>query len=163
MIILGRIPFAHWLDGGDDAAAIVGVGAGETLARLALLLLVLREDGGAILGSDVIALAVELGRVVSREEDVEQIVVAQLFGIEGDADRFGMAGVAAAHLAIGRVGDVPAGIAAFDLVDPDNVEEHGFGAPEAPAGKHCDFLGHRPLLFSQADEIVTVTAFGKTP
>ena len=57
---------------------MVGVGALDRRARLALLLLVLREDRRAILRADVVALAVELGRVVGREEDVEQIVVAEL-------------------------------------------------------------------------------------
>ena len=57
-----------------------------------------------------------------------------------------MAGVAAADLLVGRVGDVPAGVAALDLFDPDDVEEHRFGAPKASAREDCDLFGHVPLL-----------------
>jgi hypothetical protein len=35
-----------------------------------------------------------------------------------------------------------AGIAALDRLDPDDVEEHRFGAPEASACQNCDFFGH---------------------
>ena len=83
--------------------------------------------------ADVIALAVELGRVVGGEEHVEDVVVGDLIGIEGHADRLGMAGVAAADLPVGRVVDVAADIAAFDRAHPDHVLEHRLGAPEAPA------------------------------
>ena len=40
--------------------------------------LVLREDRRAILRADVIALPVELGRIVRREKDIEQLGVADL-------------------------------------------------------------------------------------
>src|SRR5436305_13745800 len=113
MIILGRPPVAQRLDRRHDAAAEILVGAGDRLARLAVLLVALREDRRAILGADVIALAIELRRVVGREEDIQQIVVAELLRIEGDPDRFGVAGVAAAYLLIGGAGDRAAGVAAF--------------------------------------------------
>ena len=113
--------------------------------------------------ADVIALAIELGWVVRREEDVEQVVVAELRIVEGDADRFGMAGIAAADLLVGWVRDRSAGIAALDLLDPDDIEEHGLGAPEAPAREDCDFVGHHPFLRWGTAEIGGLSAFGKTP
>src|SRR5215210_3120390 len=112
MVVLGGIPFAVGLDCSHDAAVVVGIVALDRGARLALLLVVEGEDRRAILGADVIALAVELGRVVGREKDVEQVVVAQLLIVEGDSDRFGMAGVAAANLLVRGIGEVAAGVAA---------------------------------------------------
>src|SRR4051794_20260137 len=121
---------------------MVWIIAGNRLAGFALLVLVLWENRRAVLRPDVIPLTVELRRVVRREKDVEQIVVAELVGIEGDADRLGVTGVAAAHLLVGRIGDAATGIAALDLGDSDHVEEHGFGAPETSTGEDCDFFGH---------------------
>ena len=77
-----------------------------------------------------------------REKDVEQIVVAKLVRIEGHADRFGVAGVAGAHLPVGRVGDMPTGVAALNRLYPDDIKEHRFGAPEASARENCDLIGH---------------------
>ena len=71
VIILGRPPFALGFYRCDDAAVMGDIGARNCFASLALLFLALREDRRAILGSDIIALAVELGRVVNRKEDVE--------------------------------------------------------------------------------------------
>jgi hypothetical protein len=62
--------------------------------------------------------------------------------VEGDSDRLGMAGVTPADLLIGWICHMAAGVAAFDGPNSDDVEEHGFGAPEAPARQDCDFLCH---------------------
>src|SRR5690348_13710531 len=117
MIILGRPPIAPRLDGRNNAAAELLVGPGNGLARLALLVFILREDGRPVLRPNVVALTVELRRVMSGEEDVEQFVIADLLGIEGDADRLGMTRIPAAHLLVGGVGDRAAGVAAFNRVD----------------------------------------------
>src|SRR6476619_3000044 len=58
VIILGRIPFAHRLDGRHHAAVIVLVRAIDCLSRQALLLRVLGEDGRTVLRAHVIALPV---------------------------------------------------------------------------------------------------------
>ena len=57
-----------------------------------------------------------------------------------------MAGVAAADLAVGRLGDMAADIAAFDRADPDQILEHRLGAPEAPARQNRLLFGHVRLL-----------------
>ena len=118
------------------------VGAPDRFAGLALLALVLREDRRTILSPDVVALAIELRRVVNREEDVEQIVIAQLVIVEGDPDRLGVAGIAAADLLVGGIFGASAGVAAFDLLHAHDVEENRLGAPKAPACQHRDLFGH---------------------
>src|SRR4030095_2556233 len=72
VIILRRIPFGLGLDGGDDRLVLFLLRPFDGGARLGFLALVLREDGRAILRADVAALPVELGRVVRREENIEQ-------------------------------------------------------------------------------------------
>ena len=71
VIVFGRPPFAVRLDGRHDAFVMGHVGALDRFARLALLSLILWEDRGAILSPDIVPLAIELRRVVDREEDVE--------------------------------------------------------------------------------------------
>src|SRR5690242_8729902 len=82
VIVLGGPPLALGFDRGDDAVAVIRVVPGDCLARLAVLLVVLRKDRRAILRPDVVALPVELGRIVSREKDIEQVLVTELLGIE---------------------------------------------------------------------------------
>jgi hypothetical protein len=85
-----------------------------------------------------------------REEDVEHVRKGDLFGIEGDSDRLGMAGVPAADLLVGGIDGRSAGVAAFDLLHPDDVEEHRFGAPEAAACQYCDLVHIRsPCLWPE--------------
>ena len=77
-----------------------------------------------------------------REMDVEQICIADFGGVIGDADRLGMAGIAAANLLVGRIRHRAADIAAFDRLDPAKRLKHGFGAPEAASGKNGGLSGH---------------------
>ena len=102
------------------------------------------------MGADVVALTVELGRVMEGEEYLQQLAIAELVSVEGNADRLGMAGIAAADLLVGRIDGLPAGIAAFDRLHSDDIEEHRLGAPETSACEHRHFIGH--LLSPPAKE-----------
>ncbi len=93
------------------------------------------EDGGAVLRAHVAALAVEGGGVVDGEEDVQDIGVGDLRGVEGDAHHLGVPGVPGAHLLVGGVGGVAAGIAGDDIGDASHLVEDGFEAPETAAGE----------------------------
>src|SRR5690606_15002532 len=65
------------------------------------------------------------------EEDLEQLAVAHLRRVEDDLDHFGMAGAAAAHLAVARVFDVATAVAGHHLLDPVDEVEYRLQAPEA--------------------------------
>ena len=82
---------------------------------------------------DIVALAVQLGRVVRPHEHVEDFAIGDRRGVEGHPDRLGMAGGAAADLLVGRVRHRAADIAALDFAHADHVAEHRLGAPEAPS------------------------------
>jgi hypothetical protein len=52
------------------------------------------------------------------KEDVEQVVILQLLGIEADADRVDMVGIAAAHGLVVGVDSMPANIPLSTEVSP---------------------------------------------
>ena len=60
------------------------------------------EDRRAVLGADVPALAVHLGRVVEAPEPVDELAVGDLVRVERDLDRLGVAGRAVADRACSR-------------------------------------------------------------
>src|SRR5438132_100427 len=80
--------------------------------------------------ADVVALTIELGGIVSIEEDVEELIVADLRRVISNANRFGVPRVAAAHSTVigcrSRAARVAAGYVehAFELL------EGRFGTPK---------------------------------
>ena len=154
MIVLGRIPNRLRLDGGDDRRRLIGLGTLDRGARFRVLPFILRKDCRAILGADIIALAIELGWIVRCKENREQVAVADDLRIETDPDRLGMAGAPATHLAIGRIGGRAASVAALDPAHARDIEEHRLGAPETSARQDGHLLGH-DLLLVEAREMAT--------
>src|SRR4030095_87116 len=65
-----------------------------------------------------------------------------------------MAGVAATDLLIGRIDGRAAGVAALDLLHPDDIEEHRLGAPEAAACQYRDLVHIRISLPLRGDRYV---------
>jgi hypothetical protein len=107
----------------------------------ALLLVVGVEDRGAVGRADVVALAVQGGRVVDLEEELEQVAEARLGGVEVDLDRLGVAGVVAVRGVL-----VPAtGVADPRRHDTGPAPDEILHAPETAAREHCPLcgLGHR--------------------
>ena len=64
------------------------------------------EDHRAVLGAVIRSLAVQLGGV-HLEEHVDKPAIGELGGVEGHLDHFGMIGLAAADLPVGRSRVVP--------------------------------------------------------
>ena len=106
-----------------------------------------REDGAAVLRADVVALAIELGRVMGAHKHVEDLLERNPVAVIGHAHALGMAGGSAAYLLVGRIGLVSADIAAFDPAHADDVLHHCLGAPEASACDDYLFLRHSILLY----------------
>ena len=107
MVILGEVELRRGADlGGDGAVAggtqpllkavSRGLGGTKLLRRIGV-------DRRAVLRANVVALAHPLGRVVAFPEHLEERVVAGDLGVEHHQHRLGMAGLAAAHLLVGRV------------------------------------------------------------
>src|SRR5512139_574331 len=100
------------------------------------------ENRRAVLSADVVALAVELGRVVQREEHLQQVAVRNHVWVEAHLHHLGVAGVAVADVLVGRVLRVAPHVAGDGGFDAAQAVEHRFEAPEAAAGEGGDFTWH---------------------
>ena len=137
VVVLGAVEGFEGNDLGDDAV-LPGVG-GVELCDVgfgdALLVVVGVEDGGAVGGAGVGALAVEGGGVVDGEEDAEELAVGEARGIVDDFDGFGVVGgLGADVVVVGGVGGA-AGVAGGGGEDALDALEDGLRAPEAAAGE----------------------------
>src|SRR5205823_11939399 len=99
------------------------------------------EDRRPVLVADVPALAVLLGRVVVLPEGAQQLVVADLVGVELDLDRLGMTGRVRADLLVGGIVSVAACVSDGRGDDAGQSPERRLYAPEA-TGRECGFLCH---------------------
>src|SRR5258708_14588837 len=135
VVVLGVVEGAGGLDLGRDRLVSRGaerlvVGLPRHLRRC-FLAIAGEVDAGAVLSADVVALAHPLGRVVLLEEDLEQVGVGDLLGIEGDEDRLGVAGLARADLLVGRVRSPPAHVSNRRRVDAVQNPEQPLRPPQA--------------------------------
>ena len=101
--------------------------------RLCLLMFIEWEDGRAILCADIIALAVELRRIMRRKKDVKQIGIANDSRIETDANRFGVPSGPRANLFVSGIRNCAADVAAFQCRNTGESLEHRLHAPETAA------------------------------
>src|SRR5262245_6107206 len=98
------------------------------------------ENGGPILCSDIMTLAIERRRIVNHEEDFEQFAKAHKGWIEGNTHRLCMTGPTATDGFIGRVVGVPSRVSGLHRYDTLDLVIHCFQAPETAASKSCRFL-----------------------
>src|SRR5437016_415978 len=107
------------------------------------------ENGRAILCASVASLAIDRGRVVKGEEQLQDLAIGNHGRVEGDLDHLDMPGVAGAHFLIRGAGNHTAGVARYDLVHAAELLEDGFDAPETTAAEGGEFSargGSRGLL-----------------
>src|SRR6266511_5170876 len=81
--------------------------------------------------SDVVPLAVQRRRVVDLEEELEQVPVRDLLGIEGDLDSLGVRSV----VPVRRVRDVAAGVTHPRRENARSLPDQILHPPETPSGK----------------------------
>jgi hypothetical protein len=72
---------------------------------------------------------------VYREKYVEQFPIIDFVGIEGDANNFNVSRVATADLLVGRIGDVSAHVAGFNVTNARETLKDGLNTPETSAAK----------------------------
>ena len=137
VVVLGRIKRRERFERGHDRPGkslggieLVDLGLGGFF-----LSLVGEEDGRAILRARVVALAIELRRVVGVEKHGQELIEGDLGRIESDADGLGMARVAAADCFVVSCVRRAAGVAAFYIEHARKLLERGLGTPEAAAGE----------------------------
>ena len=100
-----------------------------------------RHDAGPILGSDVVALSVELRGVMHGEEDLEQGLKGDDGRIKLDFNHFSVTGRAGADSFVRGVDDVAAGVRRECGLNAVNLFVGTFNAPEAAAAKNHSLHG----------------------
>ena len=138
-----------------------GVELGDIGLRDLLLLVVGGEDRRAVLRAAVRPLPVQLRRVVhDREEDLQDLAVADLRRVVFDLDRFRVArGAGRDHVVVGgRL--AAAGITGDGIDHACGVLEHALHAPEAAAGQHrgLDAVGGRRVAIAGGGMITASSA-----
>lgn len=138
MVVLGAIEALERRDLSDDRTGedVRGIELRNIRVGDALLVVVDKKDGGAIRGSNVRPLAVELRRIMRhREEDAEKLSVGDVRRIVGNFDGFGVARGLGRDLIVGRGRGRAAGIARSRLDDSLETLKDGLNTPEAPPAK----------------------------
>jgi hypothetical protein len=123
-----------------------GVDVGDRVLGGLLLRVAEIEDGRPVAGPDVVALAVQRGRVVDLEEELQQVPVGEPVRVEDDLDRLGVAAV----VPVGRVRHVAAGVADPGRQDAGELADEILHAPETAAGEDGLFGRHDALPVSCA-------------
>src|SRR5476649_689980 len=95
---------------------------------------------------------------MGHEVNIEQIVIAQFFWVEADANGFRMAGSAGANLLVGRVRPAATGIDAFNGFHANNVFKYRFGTPETSATKDSVFDCHTDSFTRVNDSLCIKTS-----
>ena len=124
----------------------------------AALLFVGVEDRRSVAGADIVALTVLGRRIVDLEEELEQVAEGLVLRVEDDLDRLGMRAV----VAVGRVGDIAAGVADSCRDHPGPLADQILHAPEATSREDGPFSGstHDRLLLIWIDVGEFVTQSG---
>src|SRR6476660_2443251 len=137
VVLVFRFRFPEWSSCGDLRDHLArpqagGVDISDGLLGDPLLVVAGVEDGRPIACSKVIALAVLRRRIVNLEEELEQIPVRDLLGIEDDLDRLGVRSV----VAIGCVRHVATAIANAGRDHTGSFANQVLHSPEAPTGEY---------------------------
>ena len=145
VVVLGAVEGFERDDLRDDAVlpGVGGVELRDVGLGDALLVVVGVEDGGAVGGAGVRALAVERGGVVDGEEDAEELAVGEARGIVDDLDGFGVVGGLGGDVVVVRGAGGAAGVAGGGGDDALDALEDGLCAPETSAGEDGGGAGGR--------------------
>ena len=110
------------------------------------LFVVVRHDRAAVLGADVVPLAIKRGWIVALPKHTEQLVVADLFWVEMNLHHLGVARGALTHFAVSGVFNCAARVAADHFTDARQPFKHCLKAPKTTASNCGNFRFHRLLL-----------------
>src|SRR5687768_1459294 len=140
VILVLRLGFPEVAGGGDlchDAAwpQARGVDIADRPERLLALLLGDIENLRTIRHAEIVALAIESGRIVDLEEELQKIAIADVVRVVVDLDGLGMSSV----VAIGRVRHIAAGISDACVDDAGQLADQVLHAPEATTGEDGPF------------------------
>ena len=119
---------------------------GDQLLSHTALLIAVVEDGRAVLGSGIIALAVHRCGVVDREEDLEDFAIAGNFWIERHLYHFDVPGASGTDGTVVGVRQQATHVSRFHGGHALHLVVHRFETPEASAAERCDFLSRHTFI-----------------
>jgi hypothetical protein len=143
VVVLGIIKRAERLNRGHDSPAPRLLGAFTGRFERLSLLIINKEHGAAILRADVIALAIELARIVHREKSIENDVGRNDGLIKINTNNLGVTGLPGADLFVCGVIYVATAVAGNHVRDAVENSIRRVEAPKAPTAKdkrHHDAL-----------------------
>src|ERR1700677_1707206 len=165
VILLGRIKVGQRNDlrhnGRGEMRGGFGLGFfGRLFLRVAAV-----ENNRTVLRADVVALAVEGGRIVGFPENFQQFFVRNDGRIELDLNHFGMAGIAGANVFVTGIGRRAAGKTGDDGFDSGNALKDRLGAPKTAAAKgrgleFCGRIGGNRISIHKRHEAKTAGQHG---
>src|ERR1017187_3584005 len=123
-----------------------GIQLRNLILRLLHLFVRVRKHHATVLRAPVRPLPIHLGRIVQREERVQQSVVRHAPRIERHVDHLGMSGAIGAHLLVRRMLQVSALVSRRRIDHSRYLYETGFYAPKTSSSKCCLFNRHFALL-----------------
>ena len=140
MLRLSFPEIAHRLHLGDHLAwpDPRDIDIGNRIDRHLLLGFVNVIDPGAVGEPAVIPLAIEGGRIVDLEEELQQLTIADLVTLKPNFNALGVG----AMIAIGGVFDIAARVAHTCTQDPRQFADQILHAPKTAARQHCAFFCH---------------------
>src|SRR5712691_1225299 len=148
VIFFGAIEDRRGHNLGDDPP-VIAAGFFQLLlgsSRCGFLLGRVEENCGAVLCTPIGSLPVERGGIMVAPENIQQLIVRDLGGIEGHLHRLSMAGFIAANVLVGRVFERASGVAYGCVFHSLDLAEGFFHAPEASGAKCSFFHDLVPLL-----------------
>src|SRR5258708_38594286 len=135
VVVLGWAERRRVGDLGHDRLRPAGLVALDGALGGFTLLIIVYEDRRAVLRADVVHLAVLRRRIVQPEEEVEDLVVADLLRIEADLHRLGVAGRSLLPLLVRRVLERAAGVPGGRLDHTRQLADQLLDPPQAAAGQ----------------------------
>lgn len=101
------------------------------------------KDGAAVLGTDVVPLAVWGSWIVNREENLQNLLVGDHGRIELHHDDLNVLRCFGANrFVVGRFG-FPARVATYGSFNALNISKNGFHAPKTPSTENGNFVAVR--------------------
>ena len=143
VFLFGDHEVNRFLERGHDGVVVDVAHVGDHGLGFGTLFIGKRHDAGAVLRPDVVALPVELGRVMDGEEHLEEGFVGNDAWVKLDFHHLSVTGGAAANRLVGRMGVVAASVSGEGRRNTVDLFVRAFNAPKASSTHDHAFHGLR--------------------
>ena len=141
VVVLSFVEGLCGLDACGDRLLVLGSAGGFDFFGGELLSIVVIEDHGAILITNVWALAIDLRWIVEAKENIDERIEAHLGGVVGDLHDFNVTCIASADLLVGWVFEVATCVATHGIEHTWYILEDVFDTPEATSAEGGEGFG----------------------